>query len=285
MKVFIKSDAHANLDSLSFRYGFYFVEDTYINLINPTEVTDKKIHESHKRYAFRATFNLPNGNKNLQGIFILLRKDNTVITIIREGKAFNAEEKLSETIKKIREDGDITPDDIVEMYKQNLKDSAQLTTYLGNLIGNKKVKLAQDAADQKINRLAEALKNTANRAKRAELELQTVKDELDRYRNIELEAEKEGDTQVLAKAKVLLEVNENVIRGPSSCTELVMDDNTRLYMKTSTFDPHLTITAIAKSLVGKKVKTSCWDPLNEPGKWSNRGYFRNVYELNDEDFD
>ena len=34
----------------------------------------------------------------------------------------------------------------------------------------------------------------------------------------------------------------------------------------------------------KKVKTSCWDPIREPGKWSSQGYFRNVYELTDDDF-
>ena len=65
----------------------------------------------------------------------------------------------------------------------------------------------------------------------------------------------------------------------SSCTELVMEDGTRLYMKTITFDRDLQVTAKAKTLVGRKVKTSCWDPIREPGKWSSQGYFRNVYAL------
>ena len=41
----------------------------------------------------------------------------------------------------------------------------------------------------------------------------------------------------------------------------------------------LNITAKAKSLVGKKVKTSCWDPIGETGKWTRQGYFRNIYEV------
>ena len=62
-----------------------------------------------------------------------------------------------------------------------------------------------------------------------------------------------------------------------------MGDGTRLYMKTITFDRGLRVTAKAQKLVGKKVKTSCWDPIREPGKWSSQGYFRNVYELSDND--
>jgi len=284
MKVFILAKGHANLDSLSFRYGFYFLEDTYLELINATEIIDKNIHEPHKRYAFRASFNLPNNNKNIQGIFILLRDSNTVITVIREGSAFNTEERLSETIKKLREDSDISPDDIVQMYKNNIKDGAQLTKYLGNLIGDKKVKLAQDSADIKINKLSQALKKTAKRAEIAESELEKIKNELERYKGVEKIANIGGETQVLASAKILLKVNTNIMRGPSSCTELVMEDNTKLYMKTSTFDPDFSITNIAKSLEGKKVKTSCWDPKNEPGKWSSKGYFRNVYAFDDDDF-
>jgi hypothetical protein len=48
-------------------------------------------------------------------------------------------------------------------------------------------------------------------------------------------------------------------------------------MKTSTFDPNGSVTAHAKTLEGKRVRISCWDPINQPGRWSNEGYFRNVY--------
>jgi uracil-DNA glycosylase len=84
--------------------------------------------------------------------------------------------------------------------------------------------------------------------------------------------------------KILEAVNTEVNYRGSSCTELVMDDGTRLYMKTATFDKDLSITAKAKSLIGKKVKTSCWDPIGEFGKWSRQGYFRNIYELSDFDY-
>ena len=79
---------------------------------------------------------------------------------------------------------------------------------------------------------------------------------------------------------------DNLIRickFPAQEYEDIEGDGVRLYMKTITFDSYLSVTAKAKTLVGKKVRTSCWDPIREPGKWSSQGYFRNVYALRDGD--
>jgi len=54
-------------------------------------------------------------------------------------------------------------------------------------------------------------------------------------------------------------------------------DGTLRHMKTSTFDPYGDVTMKAKSLEGRRVRTSCWDPIGQPGKWSSQGYFRNIY--------
>ena len=110
-----------------------------------------------------------------------------------------------------------------------------------------------------------------------------MEEELDEFRAQEQIANAQGSTQTLETEKVLESVNTEVFHRGSSCTELVMGDGTRLYMKTITFDRDLRVTAKAQTLVGKKVKTSCWDPIREPGKWSRQGYFRNVYELSDDD--
>jgi len=75
----------------------------------------------------------------------------------------------------------------------------------------------------------------------------------------------------------LVAVNDDVPFRGSMCTELVMGDGSRLYMKTSTFDRLGRITAKARILKGQRVKTTCWDPYDKPGYWSSRGYFRNIY--------
>ena len=104
-----------------------------------------------------------------------------------------------------------------------------------------------------------------------------IQNELDEYNKHERIANMQGSTQTLERVKTLSAVNTAVMHRGSSCTELVMEDGTKLYMKTITFDRDLRVTAKAKTLVGRKVKTSCWDPIRDQGKWSSQGYFRNVY--------
>ena len=283
MDVLIKAKEHANLDSFSFRYGFYFSEDTNLKLLNVTEINDERIRDPEKKLAVRASFNLPGKSKPLQGKFILLKSSNSVVTIIREGGVFKTEELLSETLRKLRIDGDITPDDNIEMYKNNIKTHLEVIRHLSEKIGGIKVKKAEDEANLKIEKIAEALRITSQRADSAENRVKEVEEELARYKLQESTANSQGSTQTLQTVKILQDVNEEVSHRGSSCTELVMEDGSRLYMKTSTFDRDLSVTNIAKSLKGRKVKTSCWDPIGQPGKWSSQNYFRNVYELNDED--
>ena len=83
----------------------------------------------------------------------------------------------------------------------------------------------------------------------------------------------------LSEETTLQAVNRNIIHRGSSCTELVFSNGKRKYMKISTFDPNLSITSKAERLINKQVRTTCWDPVNEPGKWSRQGYFRGIYEV------
>jgi hypothetical protein len=77
---------------------------------------------------------------------------------------------------------------------------------------------------------------------------------------------------------VLLAVKEGVMIRGSSCTVLELDDGSKRHMKTSTFDRDGSITKKANELVGSRICTTCWDPIGSPGKWSQQGYFRNIYE-------
>ena len=83
----------------------------------------------------------------------------------------------------------------------------------------------------------------------------------------------------MADERVLVKVSTDVMHSGSICTQLSMSDGDELFMKVATFDKDLSITDKAKSLEGKKVRTTCWDPINKPGYWSSKGYFRNVYEV------
>ena len=50
------------------------------------------------------------------------------------------------------------------------------------------------------------------------------------------------------------------------------------YMKLSTWDQSGEVTEKAKTLIDKNVTTTCWDPLGTT-KWSDMGYFKNIYEV------
>ena len=89
--------------------------------------------------------------------------------------------------------------------------------------------------------------------------------------------ERESSVALLSTPDALVCVKENEMVRGSSCTVLLMGDGSQRHMKTSTFDPDGSITTKAKSLVGSRIRTTCWDPKDSPGRWSSQGYFRNIY--------
>ena len=90
-------------------------------------------------------------------------------------------------------------------------------------------------------------------------------------------AENEKSVAILSEPDALVSIKENQIVRGSACTVLVMGDGSQRHMKTSTFDPNGAITQKAKTLVGSRIRTTCWDPKGSPGRWSSQGYFRNIY--------
>ncbi len=103
--------------------------------------------------------------------------------------------------------------------------------------------------------------------------------ELARYKRDDQSARKRNEQATLSLPDTLIDVLEDQAYRGSSCTILVMGDGSRRHMKTSTFDPAGSVTARAKTLIGARVRISCWDPINQPGRWSNEGYFRNIYAV------
>ncbi|MBT4733092.1 hypothetical protein HOB87_14135, partial [Candidatus Woesearchaeota archaeon] len=43
-------------------------------------------------------------------------------------------------------------------------------------------------------------------------------------------------------------------------------------------DKNDNVTSKAKNLIGKHVRTTCWNPIGST-KWSDMDYFKNIYEV------
>ena len=296
--VIIKMNEHANLDSFPLRYGFTFDKDTELEIhCDPSTLRPDKNPKYKDRYNIVAKFVNPSNNMPETGIFYLINnQDNKyfdndkVITIIRHLDEREIEHHLSEVIRSLRLSNDLSCQDLIKMHPlymtRQLSTHGQLVKLLIHSKSAEEVLRIKSISDQAVVRF-EKLKHEIDGLNDA---IQALKDEnieiqneLNEYKVQENMANFEGSTQTLEEAKILVDVNSNVTRGKSSCTELVMGDGTKLYMKTSTFDKNLKVTAKARLLKGRKVRTSCWDPIKQPGRFSSQGYFRNLYALSDKD--
>ena len=153
----------------------------------------------------------------------------------------------------------------------------------------------RDIAEQSV----EAVKDLEENNKKLEVRNKTISDErsnlqvrleltekeLKAYKEEEISAKHSKDGPKLAQLtnRMLLErVQPDVSYKGAVCTELNFADGTKKYVKLKTFDPTRRVTSKAKSLEGKYVKTTTWNPINDPLKWTKSGYFNNIYEVGDE---
>jgi hypothetical protein len=296
--VVIKQHEHANLDSFSLRYGFVFEKDTELEInCDPSTLRPDKNPKYKDRYNIVAKFINPSNNMPETGVFYLINnQDNKyfehdkVITIIRHLDEREIEHHLSEVIRSLRLSNDLSCQDLIKMHPLYM--TRQLSTHgelVKLLIHSKsaeevlRIKSISDQAVEKFEKLKDEIDGLNDEIQTLIDENTEIQNELNEYKAHENMANIEGSTQTLDETKILVEVNTNVMRGKSSCTELVFGDGTKRHMKTITFDKELKITAKAKLLKGRKVRTSCWDPIKQPGKFSSKGYFRNLYALSDKD--
>ena len=299
---------HANCDSLPLRYGMHFECDAVLPLRRTRFLyTDYQFSD---RFHIEAEFDGADGSP-VTGHFVIGSKVGqsrpVVITVWRHD--LNTETRLSEVMKLLRRSGFITPKDLLALHP--LYDSGEITSH-ADLVQQLALKMsAGRVADMETE-----AKSAAQRADKAIAELETAKrqveharqvareatylvdqlqeknmtlssenDELkaeleaerQRYKAEQAEASKERSEATLSSPDTLVEVRERQMYRGSSCTILIMGDGTQRHMKTSTFDPDGEVTKKAKSLVDRRVRISCWDPIGQPGKWSSQGYFRNIY--------
>ena len=87
------------------------------------------------------------------------------------------------------------------------------------------------------------------------------------------------DVTVVKESFVLVNV-DRVKHGrfDNLCIRLTYDDDTHKYLKIETWDRNGAIESKAKALIGKEVRTTCWDPVGTT-KWSDMNYFNNVFQV------
>lgn len=97
--------------------------------------------------------------------------------------------------------------------------------------------------------------------------------------------EKSGEKRVnvVTESKTLIAVDPVLYNGHSErkgnlCTRLTFEDGSHKYMKNSTWDNSGDVERKAISLIGKMVRTTCWDRVGTT-KFSDMNYFKNIYQV------
>lgn len=96
--------------------------------------------------------------------------------------------------------------------------------------------------------------------------------------------EKSGKSvNVVTESKILIAVDPVLYNGHREkignlCTRLTFEDGSHKYMKNSTWDNSGEVERKAISLIGKIVRTTCWDPVGTTS-FSDMNYFKNIYQV------
>lgn len=304
LKVLVIAQDHANCDSLPLRYGLHFENDTFIDLTQSRYLYAD--YQYSDRHHIEARFQGEGGQLTV-GHFVIGNKRGfaqpVVITVWRGD--VSTEMRLSEVMIALRKRGFITPQTLLGLHplyvSGKVSTSADLIEQLTRQLSAEKLSAmsteviaANEKADQALAAL-DAANKRADNAENVALEASYIVDELeskngllssrvgeleaelDRYKAEQAAAARERSEATLSSPDTLEDVLEKQMYRGSSCTILLFADGSTRHMKTSTFDPSGEVTSKAISLKGRRVRTSCWDPIGQPGKWSNQGYFRNVY--------
>jgi len=300
----VLSREHANCDSLPLRYGMHFAVDTRIAL------RDVRFLYVDSKYADRfhvdARFSSDDGAEHAGRFVVGIRRgyqDLIIVTVWRHDG--NTETRLSEVMTALRLRGFLTPQTLLELHPLylagKLRTSADLIEQLAHKMSIQQTTSMQRVVDEALAKADAAIAErdrAMHRASQAEAvareasfvvddlqnqnqALKSRVDELEaehrRYQREEADAQLDGKRASLSAPDTLVDVLVDQMHRNSSCTILVMGDGSRRHMKTATFDRDGRVTSKAKGLIGRRIQISCWDPVDQPGRWSREGYFRNVY--------
>lgn len=303
------ANEHANMDSLPFRYGFQYPRDRTIELYKASDWEQQK----NDRYKVTASFQDVRGNEQ-RGTFILMKTPSPILKVVTVWRNDQKNEfYLSELMKNLRKDGKIRVSDLIDLHPRYLSgELVSMSALFDALVMKADVNLNErdhDIEEKIKTKYEEQITNLEFENSRvrniAEVAVKGLKEqdsvineqeaEIKKHRNdydllaAEFEEYKKENQKAandrtasiatLSEITTLKSVNRNIMHRGSSCTELVFSNGDRKYMKTVTFDPTLSVTSKAERLVNRQVKTTCWDPVNQPGYWSSQGYFRGIYQV------
>ncbi len=148
IKVHIHANEHANLDSFPLRYGFYYKENTILDLYNCTNWSEKYKGEENEQTLVDANFLDPNGNEK-EGHFVLFNKNMQhpkVGTVW--SRDTSTEYMLSEHLKELRKKNEVNQDYLVEIHPYYLNGEANS---VAGLIATIK-KITEENAKDKIQK-------------------------------------------------------------------------------------------------------------------------------------
>lgn len=278
IQVRIQANGHANLDSFPFRFGYSFPKETILTIKNWERIRDELVHDPNHRKVVKGSFILPSDGREYRAKFILLKDDNTVITVIRKDQFIQAEFQLSEHIRAYREEGHIGVPDIIQMHDQGIKTMREVTLFLAKTISRDKIEAADQIAQLKIN----AVEQTNKVLVKALAKTNKAKEEGFAQRDEEL-AKKEEEIQRLSKAANLIDsskqgtprvVNNTVKvlaagmgnKGKYSQVAVYLDVNdgqstSRIWNNWSRGQPSRL--ALAQALIGEEITYDTWGNYND----------------------
>ena len=209
------------------------------------------------------------------------------VTFYPKSEEDSAAESTVEPLVSLALKGEaITPAEVAtEMHPEFVKDPGidpvvliNRAKHIAESQADEFLKYAESWKDQAVAAETRAA-NLEEEKRQLEDEKKQLEEEVKRLEEEKARASARGDKVTTEVAKVLTLVETDVVLSGSKNTVLTFEDGSKKTMKVITWDKNLAVTRKAKSLVGRKVTTTCWDPVSEPGKWSKRGYFRNIYEV------
>lgn len=293
IKILVEKRGHANCDSLPLRFGYHFSDDVVLELVQEKLI---KLDEKYKdRFIYEAKIKLPNSENLMHGYFVVVdngKAQSTLVTAWRNDDR-DAEYTLSEVIRALRKDGKLTPQDLVKYHPLYLRGEIKKHSDVVELLAKKmsqaeieSIKIMVDQIEENTakiiaekNKIQEELATALEMNNILEKKLELESAEKERYQKELALAQSQGKTATLSLPDTLVDVKEHQDYFGSDCTILIMGDGSTKHMKLATWDPTYSVTNKALELKGRRVRTTCWDPIGEEGRWSSKGYFNGIYAI------
>ena len=202
IEIHVDPRGHANLDSLPFRYGFYFTAKSIIKLTNcknwSQSIIQKPNDKEEERFVLDAEFVKPDGTSDY-GRFVLANhgfEHMNLVTVFKHDSS--TEKNLSDHLTKARKEGSLTPEDLVELHPYYVSGKARS---VAGLIGTiKEIEASKTEHERRQKTEAEAsFDKVLDIAKRQHQEKVIAEEEADLHRQKKELAEQEAKSERSAR--------------------------------------------------------------------------------------